>query len=304
MKALTELLERAAKKDSQAREEIKRIESEFRNARQMVEIAGLGAALGQVLLEQRRNLSVLRDYLKQLGRLEERVSEYGLKLLFDREQLASLQQLDQAVAGLTAALPEEEAMRLHPALKTLLQSKRELLKKLLTTNEAYLRALGELEQGQQRLLDVVRAYDDYLAKTVGSGHRFEHGSYTTPKPTANHFSAALKSLLLSILAPVAPILTLLFLYWLLKQAALPPNYGAALARAIGWIVAPTYSLLLLLSLARPGGLLAAHFRWRTVNVALLRRALTLLLLIFIPVSLVTAVVSGLGEGGAPGCWSN
>ena len=46
------------------------------------------------------------------------------------------------------------------------QKRRDLLGQMVSLDEAYLRALGELEFAQNRLIDAVKAYDAFLAERL------------------------------------------------------------------------------------------------------------------------------------------
>ncbi|WP_456412086.1 mechanosensitive ion channel domain-containing protein [Thiolapillus sp.] len=164
LKDTTQALERASKRDNELREQAQRMEMEYRNTQRKVEIAGLKEALGQILLEHRKSLPDPREYRKQETRLRKHVTETGLRQIQYKEQRRQLNDLEAAAASLLGGLPKQERARLKGPLKELLQRKRELLDKLVATDEAYLRALSEQDVMLRRVQEVLRTYDEFLAE--------------------------------------------------------------------------------------------------------------------------------------------
>ncbi len=164
LKDITRALELASKRDNELREQAQRMEMEYRNTQRKVEIAGLKEALGQILLEHRKNLPDSREYERQEQRLRKHVTETGLRQIHYKELLRQLEDLDADIASLLVDVPEQDRARLEPPLKELLQRKRELLVKLIETDEAYLRALSEQDVMLQRVQEVLRTYDEFLAE--------------------------------------------------------------------------------------------------------------------------------------------
>jgi potassium efflux system protein len=164
LKDITRELELASKKDNALRELARRMELDFRNTQRKVEIAGLKEALGQVLLENRKNLPDSRRFEKQEERIKKHVTETGLRQIYYKELRRRLNTLNVDPDVLFNDIPEEEAKTLEVPLKELLQRKRELLDKLISTDEAYLRALSEQDVMLQRVQEVLRTYDEFLAE--------------------------------------------------------------------------------------------------------------------------------------------
>ncbi len=159
-------LERITSQDDEANREAKRIEEDFRNARQKFEIAGLSQALGQVLQEQRRSLPDLRLFRKQTRVRENLIAESGLRHIRFNEQHRLLRDLDTEVGRLTAGLTADEVAFVQEEVEDLLKKRRSLLETALSTNAAYLRALGELDFAQRRLFATAEAYDVFLAERL------------------------------------------------------------------------------------------------------------------------------------------
>lgn len=164
LKEATQALELASKRHNKLREKARRMEVEYRNTQRKVEIAGLKEALGQVLLERRKNLPDPRKYKKQRVRLKQRVTETGLRQIRHNEMRRQLDTLDRDPASLLKDIAQEQLAELKLPLKELLQRKRELLDKLMATDEIYLRALSEQDVMLGRVQEALRSYDEFLAE--------------------------------------------------------------------------------------------------------------------------------------------
>lgn len=144
----------------------KRIEEDFRGARQKLEIAGLSQALGQVLQEQRRELPDIRLYRKLARTSKTLIAEAGLRQIHYHEERKRLEDIDAYVASLTADLPPEEAEANWADIQDLLSNRQTLLYKAGATNDTYLRTLGELDFAQRQLLETAEVYDEFLAERL------------------------------------------------------------------------------------------------------------------------------------------
>ncbi|MGW8309970.1 MAG: mechanosensitive ion channel domain-containing protein, partial [Thiogranum sp.] len=163
---LTGLLEKVASGDQTTYDRAKAIEDEFRSTQQKLEVAGLSQALGQVLLEQRRQLPDVRAIRKAARARENEIAKTALAQIQLNEQLRLLQNTGGYVGNLTTGLDAKTAAEVRPDLLELAETRAKLLKKIASTGDSYLRALGELDYAQTRLLDTVVAYDDFLAERL------------------------------------------------------------------------------------------------------------------------------------------
>ncbi len=163
---LSERLEQVSSGDQQANEMAKRIEKDFRRTQQKLDIAGLNQALGQVLLEQRRQLPDIRKILKQAQRNEQLIAATTFSRIQTSEELRKLSDLESYVDGLIANLDTTEISDVREDLLVLAENRRTLLQKTATLNNAYLRTLGELDYAQHQLTDVVSRYDAFLSERL------------------------------------------------------------------------------------------------------------------------------------------
>jgi len=166
LSSVSSKLEKVSTGDQSANTTAKRVEDELRSAQKKLEIAGLSQVLGRVLLEQRRLLPDLQSIQKQARAREGLISAVALDQIQDNQELKLLRKLSDYVEQLTAELAPEQAAQIEPDLSELAKKRRDLLGQMVSLDEAYLRALGELEFAQNRLIDAVKAYDAFLAERL------------------------------------------------------------------------------------------------------------------------------------------
>jgi len=155
-------LDKVMAEETTASKQAKRFGDEFRSTQQKLEVAGLSQAFGRVLLEQRRALPNPRLFRKKIANREDAVADAGLRQIQHEEEKRQLADPAAYVDELVAGLPPEEAGAIRDELLALAESRLALLDTAIATDQARVRALGELEFAQRQLLDTVEAYDDFL----------------------------------------------------------------------------------------------------------------------------------------------
>jgi potassium efflux system protein len=164
---LTSQLEQVASGGQITTDRAKLIEDEYRGTQQKLDIAGgLSQALGQILVEQRRLLPDVREIRKAAGIREKQIAETALNQIQRNEELRKLQNLEEYVNALVAGLSADQTAAVRADLLELARTRRNLLEKIVATGDSYLRALGELDYAQTRLLETVTAYDGFLAERL------------------------------------------------------------------------------------------------------------------------------------------
>jgi potassium-dependent mechanosensitive channel len=148
--------------DQIAADQAKRIEDEFRRTQKKLEVAGLSQVLGQILLEQRRQLPDNRHIQREVRKRESLIAETALNQLQNSEELRKLLSLKDYVDTLTATLDQDTAVKIRPVLLELAKTRLNLLKQLDALGNTYLRALGELDYAQHRLIDAINSYNAFL----------------------------------------------------------------------------------------------------------------------------------------------
>ena len=157
-------LEKIDAESDAAEKASKQIEEDFRSAKQKLELAGLSQALGRLLLEQRRALPSPSVYHKLANAREQAIADAGLREIQHQEERKRLRKLGDYVTGLTSGLSREEAGTVRAELERLARQRQALLDKAIATDQALLRALGELDFAQRRLVAAAEAYDAFLAE--------------------------------------------------------------------------------------------------------------------------------------------
>lgn len=149
-----------------ALETAKRINDELLSTRKKLDVGGVSQSLGRVLLEQRRLLPEARMVRKETRAREELIADASLRQIQDNEELRRLRNISAYVEQLTVDLPADEAARIQVDLNGLAIKRRDLLAKESSQNEDYLRALGELDFSQKRLIQAIEAYDTFLVERL------------------------------------------------------------------------------------------------------------------------------------------
>ncbi len=274
--ALAAKLDRVSGEDGLATKETKRIADDFRSAQQKLQISGLSQALGQVLQDQRRSLPNLRRFRKEAKERESTIAESSLAQIHYAQESRQLRDRDVYVANLMVDLPPEGAEQISAELLNLAASRQTLLDRGIATNDAYLRALGELDFAQSQLQETAQAYDDFLA---------EHLLWIRSGPAIGLSTlGALPQQIVSLLSPVqwfevgkalvaralaSPVLLLAvaavgFLFWKTRQfrSALQEAGKAVGKPRTDRFTDTSGALLLSLLLAAPWPLLMATLGWQ------------------------------------------
>jgi len=143
-------------------EQVKLISDSFRLTRQKLRIAGLGQALGQVMLEQNRGLPNATQFRKAKRLMERSVVDSSLRQILHQRERDRLRDLASYVENLLVDDPFASQLRLRAELMALAEARRKLLDKAIAADEIYLQALGEFDFAQRQLLETVTAYQQFL----------------------------------------------------------------------------------------------------------------------------------------------
>jgi potassium efflux system protein len=164
--SLAASLEGASAEDDTITRQAEQLDSEFRNTRQKIEVAGLSQVLGRVLYEQQRELPTLGMFRKQVREREQKITAAGLRMIQYDEERQNLGSVADYVDDLTAGLSPDETRDIRGELEQLANNRKALLKQAISLNQAYLRALGEVEFAQRRLSITVRDYDAFIGENL------------------------------------------------------------------------------------------------------------------------------------------
>jgi potassium efflux system protein len=169
--AVTADIERVTALLDQIRREATDIEQRLARSRQRLEIAGLSRAIGQLLVEERRNLPQVSQYRAQVRARSSALAEIGLAQVRIQEQRREMTPLDARVEELMAEVAndvagQEELDATRSEIRLLLQDRRELLAQADSTYRSYLQALGDLDVAQRRLLGAAAEYQGFLNQNL------------------------------------------------------------------------------------------------------------------------------------------
>jgi potassium efflux system protein len=164
--SLATSIEQASADDDATNRQVDQIGNEFRTTRQKVELAGLSQALGQVLYEQQRELPDPSIFRKQARERERMITAAGLRLIQYEEDRQDLGSIADYVDHLTAGLAPEEVRNIRGELEQLASNRKTLLNQAITLNQAYLRALGEVEFAQRQLFNTVNDYNSFISENL------------------------------------------------------------------------------------------------------------------------------------------
>jgi potassium efflux system protein len=134
------------------------------NTRKKLEIAGLNQVLGQVIWEQKKKLPDSREYLKNLEKREKLVASLGLEHLQYQEELSNIKNSKDYLSDLLTNIKLEQHPDLQEDLSKLIKTRRELLEKIISVDEKYLKAISDLDFAEKKLVEVANAYSDFLDK--------------------------------------------------------------------------------------------------------------------------------------------
>ncbi|MCP4430702.1 MAG: mechanosensitive ion channel [Gammaproteobacteria bacterium] len=159
---LANSLEQVNNEENSTSEQARRINDNFRLARQKLEIAGLSQALGQVLVEESRTLPDSAVFQRAEHRHQERVIESSLRQIRNQQERSLLRDISEYVEDLIAWEPFYEHNKLRGEMLELAETRRELLDKAIAADDVYQQALGELDFARRQLFESASAYDQFL----------------------------------------------------------------------------------------------------------------------------------------------
>ena len=144
--------------------ELNQIEENFTSTKQKIEMAGLSHALGLLLHDMQRNLPNDRQLTRKLNRNRQVIAATGLVQIQVEDEKKKLDNIDGYITQLLEGATPENAQALRSDLRTLLNSRVDLLDKIIAANRSYLSQLSEIELLYTNLLNTVEGFSDYLGE--------------------------------------------------------------------------------------------------------------------------------------------
>ena len=152
------------KGQAEAKNLAERIEADYTDAEATLETTGWTMGLGHLLIENRETLPDVRAYTRKARVREKEIVDSVVRQLQHREEARRINNVDQTVAALETQIPVDKRSDLRDRLRYLVEQRQTLLKKALEVDELYLNRLRELDTAERGLLDVLRAYKDFLSE--------------------------------------------------------------------------------------------------------------------------------------------
>jgi potassium efflux system protein len=166
LQLVTAALERTTAEKDTLDKESKKIEENFKNTKQKIEFAGLSQALGLMLHERRRTLPDTRLLQKKKTLNEQEIAEAGLLQMQSAEERKELEDFDAYVTEHAIGSSPDELKKIEPELRGFLNSRIDLLDKIITSNHTYLGVLAELELLYRNYITIVVSFDSFLAERL------------------------------------------------------------------------------------------------------------------------------------------
>lgn len=155
----------------QTKVEVIDIQQRLARSERWLEIGGLSRVLGSLMIAERRSLPQLSRYHAEIRDRNSDAAAVGLDRMRVQEQRHELASVSEKVQELMAEMADDtadfpEAATSENEIRALLTARRDLLVQVENSYGAYLRALGDLDIEQHRLLDVTDRYQQFLAQNL------------------------------------------------------------------------------------------------------------------------------------------
>jgi len=164
---IEDLLSQKAKLDRKAEE----IEHNAKGAEKKIDLAGLSPALGKILREQRRQLSLDSQWATLVETVQNETALTSLSQFKVEERLNELVDMDAVLKGLMVSqvpsnLTHIERMMIQAQARLLLDNQKELLTKLESAGKTYLRSLADLDFTREKTATKAKQFAAYLDKNL------------------------------------------------------------------------------------------------------------------------------------------
>jgi potassium efflux system protein len=160
-------IERVTDELSNIEEQAREIEQNLARSRQRLEVGGVTQAIGRLFVEERRNLPQVSQYRAEVRARRQTLSAIGLAQVRIEEQRRDLTAFENRVEEAMSTARKDvfddvELQSIREEVESLLRSRRDLLGQVAATYTSYIRALGDLDVAQRRLLDAAEEYKQFL----------------------------------------------------------------------------------------------------------------------------------------------
>ncbi|MGZ5006967.1 MAG: mechanosensitive ion channel domain-containing protein [Methylobacter sp.] len=164
---ITAKVEQYTEQKTKVEDQAKEIETDFKSAEKKISLAGLSPALGKILREQRRNLSIQDEFKQQSQTIQNETAITSLAQFKVEDKLKKLMDVDAVLNDMMKqqidqALPADQRMMTQAELRVLLNNQKDLLNKLSAAYATYLRTLGDFDFARQQMSTQAGKFATYL----------------------------------------------------------------------------------------------------------------------------------------------
>ncbi|MGD8207551.1 MAG: mechanosensitive ion channel protein MscS, partial [Thiohalocapsa sp.] len=145
-----------------------RIEQQYRSAQQRVEAAGLSRALSQALIDLRNQLPDHAALRRRSDARAETIAETTLAQIRYRDELRQLRPVGAFVDELLMAVDVDPSSReqLREEVSKQVERRIDLLERMLSIQQSYLRAVTELDFAASQQLEATERFEAFLAERL------------------------------------------------------------------------------------------------------------------------------------------
>ena len=144
----------------------KRIRTEFNSAKMKLEVAGLSHSLGQLLLEQKKNLPDEYQFEKKTKSHKVQIVKTSLLHFQHKDELLQISDTNDYLEGLIEPLTNEEGQSIRLDLESLAIDRKSLLEKITDIEFTYIRTLDDMNFDENNLQIIVLSYNTFLDKQL------------------------------------------------------------------------------------------------------------------------------------------
>ncbi len=164
-------IERVTNELSSIEEQARDIERRLARSKQRLEVGGVTQVIGRLFVEERRNLPQVTQYRAEVRERRRTLADIGLAQVRIEEQRRELTPLDERIEQVMSDVlvdvsDAQEIAEIREEVELLLRSRRDLLAQVAGTYTSYIRALGDLDVAQRRLLDAADEYKQFLDQNL------------------------------------------------------------------------------------------------------------------------------------------
>ncbi len=169
--AVAAAIEQATVDLDRVENEVKRIGQRLARSRQRLEVGGLNRVIGQLFLEERRNLPQIAQDRAQIRSRRGVLADIGLAQVRIQEERRELLRPDGGIEQVMAKVAEDvsdadQLASTRAEARALLRDRRELINQADNTYGTYLQVLGDLDDAQRRLLRATAEYQEFLDQNL------------------------------------------------------------------------------------------------------------------------------------------